>query len=212
MNLSVLLFFLHTTLATAVVGSIFLKKGGVIAKYFGLGLLLETVGFASWTLALMMPNNLAIFVTIGAVLTLISFIFFLRSGTDNLSPSARTLAMVGSIVFVIATFIAGRYIFPTPKFISDEGFLIFNLAPFVQLMYITILVLVAIPLVEKVAGLFTSKYSTFIKFALGIQVAGAIVLITNTDTLALLVAGWAIGLTYFVLWTTLLFRKDIWKS
>jgi hypothetical protein len=120
--------------------------------------------------------------------------------------------MVASVVFVVATFIAGRYIFPTPKFISDDGFLIFNLAPFVQMMYITILVLVAIPLVEKVAGLFKAGYSTFVKFALGVQVVGAIVLITSTDTLSLLVAGWAIGLTYFMLWTTLLFRKDIWLN
>jgi len=212
MNFSILLFFLHTTLATAIVGGIFMKKGGNVARYFGLGLLLQTIGFASWALAVMMPGNLATFVTIGAVLTLISFIFFLRSGTDDISPSLRTLTIVASVVFVIATFVAGRYIFPTPKFISDGGFLIFNLAPFVQLMYITILVLVAIPLIEKVAGLFKPGYSTFVKFALGIQVAGAIVLITSTDTIALLVAGWAIGLTYFILWTTLLTRKDVWLN
>jgi len=212
MNLSVLLFFLHTTLATAVVGGVFLKRGGNVAKYFGLGLLLETIGFASWALAVMMPDNLATFVTVGAVLTLISFIFFLRSGIDDGSSSVKTLALVIGVGLVAATFIAGRYIFPTPKFISDEGFLIFNLAPFVQLMYITVLVLVAIPLIEKVSALFKPRYEAFVKLALGIQVVGAIVLITNTDTLALLVAGWAIGITYFALWTTLLFRKNIWKS
>jgi len=87
----------------------------------------------------------------------------------------------------------------------------FNLAPFVQLMYITILVLMAIPLVEKVARMFKAGYSTFVKFALGVQVVGAVVLITSADILSLLVAGWAIGLTYFALWTTLLFRKNIWS-
>jgi hypothetical protein len=212
MNLSVLIFFLHTTLATAVVGGMFLKRGGNVAKYFGIGLLLETVGFASWALAVMMPANLPILVTVGAVLTLVSFILFLLSGTDDIAPALKRLTTVAGVVFVIATFIAGRYIFPTPKFLSDEGFLIFNLAPFVQLMYVTILVLVAIPLIEKVSALFISGYSTFVKFALGIQVVGAIVLITSTDTLSLLVAGWAIGLTYFAFWTTLLFRKDIWRS
>ena len=34
MNLSILLFFLHTTLATAVVGGTFLTRGGNVAKYF----------------------------------------------------------------------------------------------------------------------------------------------------------------------------------
>ena len=183
-----------------------------MAKYFGIGLLLETVGFASWALAIVMPTNLAILVTIGAVLTLISFLFFLRSGTDGMSSSVRTLAMVAGVALVIATFIAGRYIFPTPKSISDEGFLIFNLAPFVQLMYITALVLVAIPLVEKVSSLFRGGYAIFVKYTLAVQVVGAIILITSADTPSLLVAGWAIGLTYFAFWTTLLFRKNIWQS
>lgn len=211
MNLSVLLFFLHTTLATAVVGGVFLKRGNNVAKYFGIGLLLEAVGFASWALAVMMPGSLATFVTIGAVLTLVSFMVFLRAATDDISSSLRNMIIGAGTLFVLATFIAGRYIFPTPKFISDEGFLMFNLAPFVQLMYVTILVLTAIPLVEKVSRMFKAGFSTFVKFALGIQVAGAIILITNADTLSLLVAGGSIGLTYFALWTSLLFRKDIWS-
>jgi len=211
MNLSVLLFFLHTTLATAVVGRVFIKKGSNVAKYFGIGLLIEAVGFASWALAVMMPDNLAILVTIGAVLTLVSFIAFLRAATDDISTALRALILATGSLFVVATFVAGRYIFPTPKFISDEGFLIFNLAPFVQLMYVAILVLMAIPLVEKVARMFKAGYSTFVKLAIGVQVVGAVILITSTDTLSLLVAGWAIGLTYFALWTSLLFRKDVWR-
>ncbi|PIP04182.1 MAG: hypothetical protein COW61_03090 [Candidatus Yonathbacteria bacterium CG17_big_fil_post_rev_8_21_14_2_50_46_19] len=211
MNLSVLIFFLHTTLATAIVGGIFAKKDGNVANFFGIGLLIEAVGFASWALAVMMPDNLATFVTIGAVLTLVSFIAFLRAATDDISPSLRNFILAAGSLFVLATFVAGRYIFPTPKFISEEGLLMFNLAPFVQLMYITILVLMAIPLVEKVARMFKAGYSTFVKFALGVQVVGAVVLITSADILSLLVAGWAIGLTYFALWTTLLFRKNIWS-
>lgn len=210
MNLSVLFFFLHTTFATAIVGGIFVKKGGNVAKYFGIGLLIEAVGFASWALAVMMPGNLATFITIGAVLTLISFIAFLRAATDDISSSLRILILSVGSLFVVGTFVAGRYIFPTPKFISEEGFLMFNLAPFVQLMYVTILVLMAIPLVEKVARMFKAGYSTFVKFSIGIQVVGAIILITSSDTLSLLFAGWAIGLTYFALWTSLLFRKGIW--
>jgi len=212
MNISVLLFFLHTTLATAIVGGIFLKKGGNVAKFFGIGLLIETVAFASWALAVIMPDSLETFVTIGAVLALISFLFFLRAGTEDVSGSVKTLAMVVGVILVAATFVAGRYIFPTPKFISDEGFLIFNLAPLVQLMYIAALVLVAIPLIEKVSAMFRDGYATFMKYTLAIQVVGALVLITSTDTLSLLTAGWMIGLTYFALWTTLLFRKDIWLS
>ena len=211
MNLLVLLFFLHTTLATAIVGGVFLKRGNNVAKYFGIGLLLQTVGFAAWAVAVVIPEHLANFVTIGAVLTLVSFIVFLRAATDDISSSLRTLIITAGSLFVVATFVAGRYIFPTPKFISDEGFLMFNLAPFVQLMYVTILVLMAIPLVEKVARMFKADFSTFVKFALGVQVVGAIILITSSDTLSLLVAGWAIGLTYFALWTSLLFRKDIWS-
>ena len=159
-----------------------------------------------------MSDNVAIFVTIGSVLTLASFVLFLRAGIDGAAPIVKTLATAIGVAFVVAVFIAGRYIFPTPKFISEEGFLIFNLAPFVQLLYTTALVLVAIPLIGKVSAMFRDGYAIFITFALSAQVVGAIVLITSSDTLSLLTAGWIIGLTYFALWTTLLFRKNIWKN
>ncbi len=211
MNPLVLLFFIHTTLATALVGGIFLRRKQAVARYFGAGLLLQTVGFASWTMALLVPEHLSNLVTIGAVLTLISFVLFLRAASEDVPTVLRMSMVVLGGIFVFATFYVGRYVFPTPKFISEEGFLIFNLAPFVQLLYITALVLVAVPLIEKLAALFRPRYALFIRYALGLQVVGAIVLITSVDILSLLVAGWAIGVSYFVLWFTLLFRKEVWN-
>jgi len=212
MNLSVLLFFLHTTLATAVVGGVFVKKPGDVAKFFGLGLLIEAVAFAAWALAVMMPGSLATLVTVGAVLTLVSFLFFLKAGTDGMAPSMRSLVLILGVVLVAVTFVAGRWIYPTPKFVSDEGFLMFNLAPMVQLMYITVMVLVAFPVIEKVGAMFNSRHAACIKYLLAIQVVGAVILITSMDTMTLYVAGWGIGLAYFALWTKLLFKKDIWQS
>ena len=212
MNWLVLFFFIHVALAATIVGGVFMKKGGNVAKYFGLGLLIGAIGFASWGLAVMMPDNLTIFGNIGSVLVLISFIFFLWASTDNVSEPIRNLILALGIMLVVVTFIVRSFIFPTDKFISDEGILIFNLAPFVQFLYVTILVLVVIPLIEKVAAMFKAGYATFIKYALGIQVIGGIILITSADELSLLAAGWAIGLAYFALWTTLLFCKNIWRK
>lgn len=211
MNIAVLLFFLHTTIATTIVGGVFVKREGALAKYFGLGLLLETVAFAAWGLAIVMPDMLATMVTVGAVLTLVSFLFFMRAGIDHMAPSQRMTALFIGTLFVVGTFVAGRYVFPTPKFISDEGFLFFNLAPFVQLMYVTMLLVVSMPLVAKVASLFKEGYDTLVTYTLIIQVVGAVTLITSTDPQSLLAAGWAIGIAYLLLWVTLLFGKDIWR-
>jgi hypothetical protein len=211
MNILVLLFFLHTTVALALLGGRFLIRGGAFASYFGIGLLLDSGAFAAWGGALVAPDNLPILVTIGAILALISFVFFLKSGLADLPSSLQSGAVAAGAVFVAATFVAGRYVFPTPKFISEEGFLFFNLHPFVQMMYITALVLAAFPAIEKAGTLFREGNSTLVKFLLAIQVVGTIVLITNVDTLSLLVVGWCMGLAYLALWTMLLFRKDVWQ-
>ena len=212
MKIMVLLFFMHNTLATALLGVRFLSKGGTFSTYFGIGLLFDAVAFGAWGAALVSPENLPVLVTTGAVLALLSFLLFLKSGIVDLPSTIQTRAVAIGAIFIAATFVAGRYIFPTPKFVSDEGFLFFNLHPFVQVMYITALVIAAFPAMEKAGSMFRGGYSMLVKFLLAIQVIGTIVLITNTDTLSLIVVGWCMGLSYFLLWTMLLFRRGIWLS
>jgi hypothetical protein len=210
MTILVLLFFAHATFAAAVIGARFLARGGTFAASFGIALLLDAMAFAAWGGALVLPDSLPILVTIGAALALVSFVFFLNAGASDMAGSLRMPVVIGGAVFVAATFVAGRYIFPTPKFVSPEGFLFFNLHPFVQLMYVTALVVAAFPAIEKAGTLFSGGMSTLVKFLLTLQVAGTIVLITNSDTASLFVAGLCMGLSHLALWTMLLFRKDIW--
>lgn len=210
MNPLVILFFAHTTLATALLGGRFLSKRIPFARYFGIALLLDAVAFGVWGTALVLPAALPVLVTIGAVSALISFVFFLKAGMVDLPTSIQYPSLAAATAFVAATFYVGRYVFPTPKFISGEGFLFFNMHPFVQVMYIAGLLLTTFLAIEKIGTVVADRVSILVKFLLVIQVIGTIVLITNIDTLSLLVVGWCMGLSYFALWTMLLFRKGIW--
>ncbi len=210
MNPLVVLFFLHTTLATALLGGRFLTKSVPFTHYFGIALLLDALAFAVWGLALIVPGALPVLVTIGAVSALISFVFFLKAGMVDLPTSIQYPSLAAATAFVAATFYVGRYVFPTPKFISGQGFLFFNMHPFVQVMYITALLLTTFLAIERVGTVLRDRVSVLVKFLLVVQVIGTIVLITNVDTLSLLAVGWCMSLAYFALWTMLLFRKGIW--
>lgn len=212
MNIAVLFFFIHNVIATVLIGSIFAKKSDAVSKYFGYGLLLDAVAFAAWTVCIISPANLATFVTVGAVFFLFSLLAFLRAGTDSSSDGMRTLALIIGTLGVISIFIVGRYVFPTPKMISSDGFLFFNLHPFVQMIYIFALSLAAFPVIEKIAAKFKNGYACLMRYGLIIQTAAGIILIVCTEPFTLLVTGWVIGITYFALWTTLLMRKDIWLN
>lgn len=212
MSYLVLLFFIHNVLATAILGVLFLKRGGSVAIPFGIGLLLDTIAFAAWGWALISPENLPNLVTLGAVAALVSFVAFLKAGTSDLARATQLRVLLAGAVFVFATFIAGRYVYPSPKFISDDGLLMFNLHPLVQFLYITALVLAAAPTVEKVTLHFAEGYAVLLKSLLNFQIVGAIVLIAIDDVLTLWIAGWCIGLAYFALWALLLFGKGAWKE
>lgn len=212
MNLSVVLFFLHNVLATAIIGGLFVKKDNPVFKNFGIALLLDTVAFAAWSFAVISPSNLFISVTIGAIFFLASLVFFVRTAAEDMPQSIRMMVTIFSVVAVGFVFFAGRFIDPADAFISAEGFLFFNLTPFVQMLYIFVLMLAAFPAIDAVTSRLNASVAHIIKYGLIAEVAGGMLLITTMDAATLYIAGWVIGLVYAVLWSTLLFRKNVWSK
>jgi len=211
MNMLVGLFFLHTVVATIILGVLFLKKTAQGAKHFGVALLLTALAFGLWGLILVFPSALTLLITLGALAALASFVVYLCVGIGGLPSMTKKALLALGVVGVVATFIAGRFIFPTQQSISEEGLLMFNLAPFVQMLYIFMLITVSVPAIEKICKMFKGGYATLVKYLLLVQVFGGIILITSVDTMVLMTAGWIIGTAYFVLWSTLVFKKDIWN-
>ena len=203
----VVLFFLHNIVATLVIGLKFKSQDNTAMKKFGYALLLNAIAYAIWSSAVILrPEALDSYITIGALFLAVSLVFFLSSSTKN-----KSIVSLG--VIVIAAFFALRTLYwPSNPQFSEEGFLLFNVDPMVQMMYMFGLGVLVIPAINAVAEQFNSPSTALIvRYGFIIQVMGGLVLITNVDPTVLFIDGLIIGLTYLLLWTHLLFNKSAWS-
>jgi len=212
MNSSVVLFFVSNVLATVLLGGKFVSRKDPLFKYFGIGLLLDAAAFAMWTIGYVNPEQLLTFITFGAVAFLVSLVVFLYASLEQAPATTRLLVTVLGAVAVAGIFYVGRYVDPANAFISPEGFLFFNLTPFVQMLYTFALALITLPVIDLVASKFKAPYSALVRYGLIAEVVGGIMLITNKDAQTLYITGWIIGIVYFILWATLLFNRKAWSS
>ena len=211
MNTQVALYFVSNVIATLIVGAKFATKSEKTLKTFGDALLIAALAFALWTIGYLSQSMFLIMVTAGAIALLISFYFFFRVSLHDISSNARMGFSILGIVVLLAIFIVGHYS-ATSAFISPEGFLFFNLAPFVQMLYIFALIIAAVPAMNYVASKFHGGYAALVRYGFLVEVAGGIMLITSTDTSTLYVAGWVIGVVNLILWVTLLVSKKAWQG
>lgn len=212
MNTSVVLFFIGNIIATGLLGWKFYSRKDPVFKYFGIGLGLDALAFAMWTIGYLNPAEFLTYVTFGAISFLLSLVVFLYASLQHTSASNRFLVTCLGIASVLGIFYAGRYIDPANAFVSTEGFLFFNLTPFIQLLYTFALALVAFPVIDIVASKFKQPFSVLVRYGLIAEVVGGIMLITNKDAQTLYIAGWVIGIVYLILWVTLLFNKKAWQG
>ena len=211
MNSSVVLFFVSNVVATVLLGGKFVRRNDPVFKYFGIGLLLDAIAFALWTIGYLNPEQLLSFVTFGAIAFLISLVVFFYASLQQSSVSQRSLMTLLGAAAIVGIFFVGNQS-ANSAYISPEGFLFFNLTPLVQMLYLFAFAFATIPLIDLVASKFKSPYSALVKYGLIAQVVGGIMLITSKDVQALYITGWIIGIVYFVLWTTLLFNRKAWSS
>jgi len=216
MNTLVLFYFLHNVLATLILGSTFARKRDAVIKHFGIALLLNTVAFAIWSLAVMnRPANLESYVTAGVVFFILSLIAFLSAAT--LGRGGRKQILGVAVIIAAVVFYLRMSAFPSAAAFSPEGLFFFNPHPFVALAYVFGLALCAFPAIEALASKFTGGYATLLRYGLNIEVAGGILLIVSSDSIvgsadALYLAGWIMGLMYLALWTTFAFGKKAWQG
>ena len=214
MNSFVLLFFLHTVVATFLLGGKFvMRRDDRVFKFFGIALLLDAVAFLAWSFGLIQPASLLICVTLGAIAFLVSMVFLFYVSFHKVQEvTTRWVLMALGILAVCGVFYIGRYMDPADAYISQEGLFFFNLGPLVQMLYIFVLALAALPAIDLLASKFKAPYSTLVRYGFIAEVVGGIMLITSKDIQVLYISGWVIGIVYFVLWTTLLFSRKAWSN
>jgi len=213
MNISVILFFLFNVLATAVLGIKFaVKRDDKIFKIFGIALILNAIAFMVWSFGLIRPENLLACVTLGTVAFLISLVFLFYISIQKIeSVNIRRGLMTLGVIAVLGIFYIG-HIDPVYAYISPEGYLFFNLGPLMQMLYVFILALVALPAVDLIASKFKLSYSLIFRYSLIAQVCGGIMLIISKDSQVLYVTGLIIGLVYLLLLITFIFNSKAWAK
>lgn len=218
MNTLVLFYFLHNVLATLILGSTFARKRDAVIKHFGIALLLNTIAFAIWSLAVMnRPANLESYVSAGVVFFLLSLLAFLSAGTQGLRNGTRKQLVIAGAVIAAVVFYLRMSAYPSAAAFSAEGLFFFNPHPFIALAYVFGLSLCAFPAIEALAAKFTGGYASLIRYGFIAEVAGGILLIVSSDSVlgssdALYLAGWIMGLVYLALWTTFAFGKKAWQG
>jgi hypothetical protein len=211
MNISVVLYFLHNVLATFFLGGKFMSRHNKVLKVFGMALMLDAAAFAAWAYGVVNSQSLLPSVTVGAVLFLASLVFMFNAFFSESSSSTRLFMTIVSILAVGGIFLVG-HADPAYATISSEGFLFFNLSPFVQMLYIFALSIASFPLVDLIAVKFKSPYSSLIRYGFIAEIVSGIVLITSRDADVLYITGWLVGVVYVLLWSTLLFGKKAWDG
>lgn len=211
MNISVVAFFVHSVLASLFLGAKFAGRESKALKVFGYALLLDAVAFAAWLFGVLQTNHLIISVTVGAVAYLLSLVLMLNASQQESGSSTRNIVTILGLIAVGVIFYIG-HINPNFAFISNEGYLFFNLSPMVQMLYIVSLLLASMPIIHLVSSKFSSPYSTLVKYGFIAEVAGGVMLIVSSNVQVLTVIGWAVGVVYLALWSTLLFNKNAWTN
>ncbi len=219
MNLSVALFFIHTVVATLIVGTLFARRHDPVFRNFGIAILLDAAAFAAWTVPVFMEAaNLALYVSVGTVFFIASMVFLLAAGTQGMSgPARRGLMLLAAVVGAGIYYLGSLPAYPSTPMFSGDGLFFFNVHPLLQALYVIALALVAFPAIEAVVSRFDAPYATFLRYGFIAEVAAGIVLMTSSSVapggaLAATVAGYVIGVTYFAIWTTLLFKRKAWPG
>lgn len=218
MNLAVVAFFLHSVLATVLLGSKFSSRKDTVLKYFGYALLLNAAAFAVWSVAVITrPENLQDYVSVGTVIFIVGLLALLAAGITHLSAGNRMTVLVVAALVGAAIFYLGRMpANPSLAGFSPDGLFFFNVHPLLQALYVIVLSVTAFPAIEAVARKFRGIYSLMIRYGFTAGVAGGAVLITtttaNSSIEGVTLIGWVIGIAYFVLWTTFVFGKKAWEG
>jgi len=215
MNPTIIFFFLHSVVATLILGVVFMtrSKDGIF-KNFGKAMILDAAAFAIWAFGLIKPEIFQACVTLGNACFLVSLVFMLYVPVQKVQKtSLRQILMVVGAIVAAWIFYMGYVLAPGHNsYISPEGLLFFNGGAISQMLYIFALMIAGLPAVDLLASKFKSYYSSLVRYIFIIEVVGGIILITSKDLQALYIAGWIMGLAYLVLWTSLLFSKKAWAS
>jgi hypothetical protein len=213
MNPLVLLFFAHSTLATFLLGWKLAGQKDASLKNFGYALVLNGLAFAIWSAAVILrPADLALWTGAGAFPFMGTLLFLISSSTVRLDRNLRNRWLGAGVALVAVLFILRSFVYPSQPYFSDEGLFFFNVQPVATAVYLFALSAAAFPAIRAIGQKMKTAYAPYVEAGFITLVLGGFLLLVSTDLMLLYINGWVMGLTYFVLWVSLVFQgKKILK-
>jgi hypothetical protein len=200
-NLFVSLFFIHGTLATAILAWYFLTKKQAVLKDFGWGMLGYSLGLAAWSiLVLTKPEDLKPLVLLGVIPFLLAHVAFAKAASVKLPTKSSTLMTV-TLLLLGATFVARTFFYPSEPYFSDRGLLFFGLQSVPVALYIATISVSFLPAIRAVAAEVKDKaMKPILSVGLTTLYVNSIILVSAKDDTLLLINGVVMGTALLVLW------------
>lgn len=207
-NLLVSLFFIHSTLGTAILAWYFLSQKQPVLKDFGWGMLGYALGLAAWTvLVLTKPADLKPLIFIGVVPFLLAHVAFAKAASAKLPTKSSTLMTI-TLLLLGATFFARTFFYPSEPYFSDKGLLFFGLQSVPVALYIATISVSFLPAIRSVVAEIKDKaMKPILSAGLTVLFVNSIILVSGKDDTLLLINGVVMGAALLVLWIKALSTK-----
>lgn len=195
------LFFIHATLATAILAWWFLSKKQQTLKDFGWGMAGYAAGLAAWTvLVLTKPDDLKPLILLGVIPFLLAHVAYAKAASAKLPAKSSTLMTV-TLLLLAATFIARTFFYPSEPYFSDKGLLFFGLQSVPVALYIATISVSFLPAIRAVSAEIKDKTMKAVAgTGLTILYVNSIILVSAKDNDLLLINGVVMSLALLVLW------------
>lgn len=195
------LYFIHATLATAILAWWFLSRKQQTLKDFGWGMAGYAAGLAAWTvLVLTKPDDLKPLILLGVVPFLLAHVAYAKAASAKLPAKSSTLMTV-TLLLLAATFIARTFFYTSEPYFSDEGLLFFGLQSVPVALYIATISVSFLPAIRAVSAEIKDKTMKAVAgTGLTILYVNSIILVSAKDNDLLLINGVVMSLALLVLW------------
>jgi hypothetical protein len=204
------LFFIHTTLGTAILAWWFLTRKAQTLKDFGWGMAGYSAGMAAWTvLVLTKPHDLAPLILVGVVPFLLAHVAYAKTASAKL-PTKSSTQMTITLLLLAATFIARTFFYPSEPFFSDQGLLYFGLQSIPVALYIATISVSFLPAIRTVtAEIKDAGLRSVMGIGLTTLYVNSIILVSAKDDTLLLINGVVLGAALLMLWVKALGSRTL---
>lgn len=201
-TVSVPLFFIHATFATAVLAWWFLSSKGQVLKDFGWGLAGYAAGLAVWTLVVLTkPEDLKPLILVGVIPFLLAHIAYAKSASAKLPTKSTTLVSI-TILLLTATFLARTFFYPSEPYFSSDGLLFFGLQSVPVALYIATISVSFLPAIRAVSASIKDKaMKPVVGIGFTTLYVNSVILVSAKDNTLLLINGLVMTVALLVLWT-----------